>query len=281
MQTYTQIGLRLHDAAPGTLAERASVAKAQGFTCCHLALSKTLGKEYMQPGALTPGFARRVMDDLQGLDTAVLGCYLNLATPDMEEYRAAVKKYVAHLRFARWMNAALVGTETGDPNKEYKYDPLTSHTDAALDLFIRRLAPVVEEAEKLGTIIAIEPVFKHIVSDGRRARQVLDAIQSPNLGIIFDPVNILHESNLEDAGRIIDEAIDLLQDDVLVVHMKDYVLKDDGTMKAVAAGTGLMDYTAIGEFVAEKKPSVQITLENTTPDNAEQARRFVEELISK
>ena len=30
MQTYTQIGLRLHDAAPGTLAERASVAKAQG-----------------------------------------------------------------------------------------------------------------------------------------------------------------------------------------------------------------------------------------------------------
>ena len=140
---------------------------------------------------------------------------------------------------------------------------------------------MVEEAEKLGSIIAIEPVFKHIVSDGRRARQVLDAIQSPNLGIIFDPVNILHESNLEDADRLIGEAIDLLQDDVLVVHMKDYVLKDDGTMKAVAAGTGRMEYAAIGEFIAAKKPSVQITLENTTPDNAEQARRFVEELVTK
>ena len=278
MQTLSQIGLRLHDAAPGTLAERAAAAKAQGFTCCHLALSKTLGKEYMQPGALTPGFARRVLNDLQGLDTAVLGCYLNLATPDMDEYRGAVKKYVAHLRFARWMNAALVGTETGDPNKEYRYDPETSHTDASLDLFIRRLAPVVEEAEKLGTIIAIEPVFKHIVSDGRRARQVLDAIRSPNLGIIFDPVNILHESNLEDADRIIGEAIDLLQDDALVVHMKDYILKEDGSMKAVAAGTGRMDYALIGQFLKAKKPSVQITLENTTPENAAQARAFVEQL---
>ncbi len=275
-----QIGLRLHDAAPGTLAERSAAAKAQGFTCCHLALSKTMGKQYMAPGALTPGLAREVMDALQGLDTAVLGCYLNLATPDMEEYRTAVSKYIAHLRFSRWMNAVLVGTETGDPNKEYKYDPLTSHTEASLDLFIRRLAPVVEAAEKLGAIITIEPVFKHIVCDGKRARQVLDAFHSPNLGIIFDPVNILHESNLGEADRIIDEAIDLLQDDVLVVHMKDYVLKDDGTMKAVAAGTGLMDYAAIGRFIAEKKPSVQITLENTTPDNAVQAREFVEGLVN-
>ena len=89
------------------------------------------------------------------------------------------------------------------------------------------------------------------------------------------------ESNIADTDRIIDEAIDLLQDDVMVVHMKDYILKDDGTMKAVAAGTGRMDYTAIGRFIAAKKPSVQITLEDTTPDNAEQARLFVQELIGQ
>ena len=274
-----QIGLRLHDAAPGTLAERAAAAKAQGFTCAHLALSKTLGKEYMAPEALTPGLARRVLDDLDGLDTAVLGCYLNLATPDMDEYRDAVKKYTAHLRFAQWLRAGVVGTETGDPNKEYRYDPQLSHTDASLDLFIRRLAPVVEAAEKLGAVLAIEPVFRHIVCDGKRARQVLDAFRSPNLGIILDPINLLDVSNVQDAGRIIEEAIDLLKDDVLVVHIKDYILTDDGSMKAVAAGTGRMDYTAVARFVAEQKPSVQITLENTKPDNAEQARAFVAGLI--
>ena len=273
-----QIGLRLHDAAPGTLAERAASARRQGFTCVHLALSKTMGKEFMRPGALTPGLACKVRDDLGGLDVAVLGCYLNLATPDMDEYHAAVEKYVAHLRFARWLQAGVVGTETGDPNKEYRYDPQLSHTDAALDLFIRRLEPVVEAAETLGAVLAIEPVYRHIVYDGRRARQVLDALQSPNLGIILDPVNLLDEENVDRAAPVIEEAIDLLQDDVMVVHMKDYVRRD-GQLKAVASGTGEMDYTAVARFVREKKPYVQMTLENTTPENAEQARKFVESII--
>ena len=273
-----QIGLRLHDAAPGTLRERAAAAKAQGFTCCHLALSKTMGKQYMEASALTPGLACQVRNDLQGLDTAVLGCYLNLATPDMDEYQAALSKYVAHLRFSCWMDAALVGTETGDPNREYKYDPATSHTEASLDLFINRLAPVVEAAERLGAIIAIEPVFKHIVYDGRRARQVLDAFGSPNLGIILDPVNLLDESNLDDADRIIAEAVDLLQDDVLVVHMKDYVplRPQDTRAQSIACGQGIMDYHRLLTFA--KRKNLPMTLEDTVPANAQSAREYLEKI---
>ena len=36
------IGIRLHDTAPGTLKERLSFARAQGFTCAHVALGMTL-----------------------------------------------------------------------------------------------------------------------------------------------------------------------------------------------------------------------------------------------
>lgn len=49
----------------------------------------------------------------------------------------------------------------------------------------------------MGVIIAIEPVVRHIVYDAKRARKVLDAINSPNLMIIFDPVNLLDESNCD------------------------------------------------------------------------------------
>ncbi len=272
------VGLRLHDTVPGTLRERAAAAKAQGFSCVHLALSKTMGKAYMEPGALTPGLAQRVRSDLDGLYPAVLGCYLNLATPDMAEYRASVRKYVTHLRFAAWMGAGVVGTETGDPNKEYRYDPARSHSDEALDLFIHRIAPVVEAAEKTGAVLAIEPVYTHIVYNGVRAREVLDAIRSPALGIILDPVNLLHPDNVDDADRVIAEAIEQLADDVLVVHMKDYVRQPDGALKSVAAGTGGMDYSRIARFIRDSKPAVHITLEDTKPDNAEQARRFVEQL---
>ena len=34
------IGIRLHDTAPGSLKERLAYAKAQGFSCAHVAISK-------------------------------------------------------------------------------------------------------------------------------------------------------------------------------------------------------------------------------------------------
>ena len=51
------IGIRLHDTAPGTLEERLDFARTQGFTCAHLALSKLFKDLPCTYGALTPGYA--------------------------------------------------------------------------------------------------------------------------------------------------------------------------------------------------------------------------------
>ncbi len=275
------LGIRMHDAAPGTLAQRAQFVKAQGFECVHLALSKVISPAYMDPAAATPGLGAYVKKALDGLDVAVLGCYLNLAHPDESVYRQSVDKYIAHLRLARWMGAGVVGTETGNPNAAYRYDPETSHTEASLDLFLRRVEPVVKAAEKLGVTLAIEPVYKHIVCDGKRARRVLDAIASPNLQIILDPVNLLHPDNLHRRDEVIAEAIELLGRDVAVIHIKDYV--NDGTenMPCCAAGLGEMDYSAVLRFAAEQKPHIQMTFENTKPDNAQAAREHIQGMLDQ
>ena len=44
--------------------------------------------------------------------------------------------------------------------------------------------------------------------------------------------------------------------------------------KACACGTGLMGYERLLEFAGEKQ--LPMTLENTTPENAEAARLFLE-----
>ena len=274
------IGQRLHDAAPGTLAERAELVRSQGFSCVHLALSKTLGKAYMEPAALTPGLAAAVRQDLAGLDVAVLGCYLNLATPDEAEDERSLRRYIAHLRFSRWLDVGVVGTETGDPNREYRYDPERSHTEESLCLFIDRLRPVVRAAERLGAVLAIEPVFKHIVYDGKAARRVLDELASPNLGIILDPVNLLHESNLERRDEVVEEALSLLRENILVLHVKDYVRKADGSLQAAAVGTGEMQWEPILREVWQHHPALQMTLENTTPENALAARETLETMLN-
>ncbi len=273
------IGIRLHDMTPGTLAERARIAQEQGFTCTHLALSKTIGPELMNPSAATPGLARSVCRALNGIDVAVLGCYLNLTHPDEAAYRAILAKYKAHLRLAGWMNAGVVGTETGAPNAEYRYDPPRSHSAEALEMFIRRLAPVVEAAESFGVTMAIEPVYTHIVYTPKAARYVLDTIASDHLKIIFDPVNLLHPDNIARREDVVQEAIDLLGEDTCVVHLKDFLpeVNQYNQYKAGACGTGGMDYTRVLRFVKREKPFIQITLENTTPENAERTRLFVEQ----
>lgn len=273
-----QIGIRLHDGEKLPLEELLPILKKRGFKCGHLALSKSLSPEYMRPTALTPGFAmylKRLFAQ-NDMDIAVLGCYLNLADPDEKRLAENTEKYMAHIRFASLLGCGVVGTETGAPNSQYKYEP-ACHTEEALKLFIKSLRPVVEYAEKMGVILAIEPVWKHIVYNPVQARKVLDEISSPNLQIIFDPVNLLCYDNYKERDKIFAEAMELLGKDIAVVHIKDFV-PENGELRSVAAGTGEMDYTEIMRFIKRDKPYIHVSLENTTPDNAEKARELIESI---
>ena len=279
-----QLGIRLHDIHTGlgpefqTMERRAVTAREEGFTCVHLAYSKVIKGYTFDDCALTEGLAkytRRVFEG-QGLDVAVLGCYLNLAHPDPDKLKEIQSRYYGHLRVASLLGAGVVGTETGAPNAQYKMDANT-HSEEALDTFIRGLAPVVERAEKCGVTMAIEPVWKHIVYSPDRAVKVLEAIQSPNLRIIFDPVNLLYPGNLDERGKVIGEAMEKLCDRIAVVHLKDCV-PDGDDLKSIAAGTGVMDYKEILKFIKARKPYIHTTLENTTDENAVSSRTYLQEI---
>ena len=282
-----QIGIRLHDVNAGlspelqTMEARGAQARAEGFSCVHLAFSKVIKGVAFDNCALNEGLAmytRRVFARNE-LDVAVLGCYLNLAHPDPDMLRDIQSRYYGHLRVAALLGAGVVGTETGAPNAAYQTDANT-HTDEALDTFIRGLAPVVECAEHWGVSVAIEPVWKHIVYDADRAVQVLRTIASPNLRIILDPVNLLYSGNADQRDRVIGDAIDKLGEHTAVIHLKDFVREGD-ELRAVAAGTGEMDYVPILRFMKERKPYIQATLENTSNDNAVQSREFLQRLYEK
>lgn len=273
-----QLGIRLHDVKRATIEERVAIAKEQGFACAHVALSKLISEYPTDDAALTPGFAcylKRVFQK-NDMDMAVLGCYLNLANPNPESLRRIQNRYLTHLRFASLCGVGVVGTETGAVNEAYKFEE-ANHSEEALQVFIGNLRPVVECAEKMGVILAIEPVFKHIVCNPVRARRVLDTIASPNLQIIFDPVNLLDLSNYQDREAIFEEAMDLLGPDIAMIHIKDFVIRD-GKMDSVAAGTGEMNYDRIMKFIKERKPYVHVTLENTMPENAVRSRKFIQEI---
>ncbi|SCP98243.1 sugar phosphate isomerase/epimerase family protein [Anaerobium acetethylicum] len=276
-----QIGIRVHDTKELPLEERLQVIKEQGFTCGHLALSKVISGHSVKNAALTPGFAMYIKRAFakNELDIAVLGCYLNLANPNKEQLAEIIETYKVHIRFASILGCGVVGTETGAPNEEYRFEA-ACHTQEALDTFIENLRPIVAYAENMGVIVAIEPVFRHIVSNPERAREVLDRIQSPNLQIILDPVNLLDVSNYQDRESIIAEAVALLGDAAAVIHIKDFVV-ENGQLKSLAAGSGMMNYERILSFVKKEKPFVHVTLEDTVPENAVRARELIQSVYNE
>ena len=270
-----QVGIRLHDVAEGTIEQRAHTASGQGFSCAHIALSKLCDYKMTLP-ELTPGWAMYLKKVFakEDVDIAVLGCYLNLATPDKDALKKTQEIYKAHLRFASLLGCGVVGTETGAPNTEYKFEE-ACHTEEALQTFITNLRPVVKCAESSGVILALEPVFKHIMWNPKQTRKVLDAIDSPNLRIIFDPVNLLDVSNYERRDEIFAEAIETFGDEIAMIHLKDFTV-GEGKLISCAAGTGMMNYDSILKFAKQHKPYVHATLEDTKPENAVQAREFIE-----
>ena len=97
-----QFGLRLHDAEKLPIEQVLPLVHQKGFSCVHLALSKSLKEVPNTPSALTPGYAaylRRLFAKNE-LDIAVLGNYLNLAHPDTDALHAIQEKYYAHIRWA-------------------------------------------------------------------------------------------------------------------------------------------------------------------------------------
>ena len=275
-----QLGIRMHDTINLPLEERIAHIRKLGFTCGHLAIGRTMPSYYATDEVLTPGFAmhlRRMFSE-NDLDCAVLGCYLNLANPNKIELEKIVNRYKAHIRFASVLGCGVVGTETGAPNTTYTFVP-ECHSEESLRVFIANLRTIVAYAEKMGVIIGIEPVFSHIVNTPARARRVLDEIQSPNLQIILDPVNLLDITNVAQANEIINEAIRLLGEDVAVIHIKDYIV-DNGKLYSVGAGMGQMDYTPLMKFIKQQKPYIHATLEETTPQNCLQCKEYIESIYS-
>ena len=274
------IGIRLHDTAPGTLKERLAFAKNQGFSCAHVALSKVLDDFEMKdaPEKLTDEYAVRVRKDFDesGLECAVLGCYLNLADPNPERRARTQEIYKAHLRFAAKIGARVVGTETyANPESAFQ-DPAQS--EEAFRLFMDSLRPVVRYAEETGAFLAVEPVWYHIVSTPERAARMLEELPSDHLRIILDAVNLISPENAGRTEDIVRNAVSLLGNRVEILHMKDFVITPEGKMDACACGLGSMRYEQLLAFAGLR--NLPMTLENTVPENAEKARLHLEQIAA-
>ena len=272
-----RLGVRGHDMPKAPFEELVKSIADADFCCTQLALSKAIHDFSVSKEAMTSGMAdymKRVFERNQ-VEVAVLGCYLNIANQDKAQLEQVMNTYMHHIRFASFLECGMVGTETGAVNTEYKFTP-ENHTEWALASLIENLKRVVDYAERMGVCVGIEPVYNHIMCDVERTRKVLDAVNSPNLRVILDPINLLNVDNEKQHEKIVEGAFELLGDEIDAIHIKDYIVKEGRIVyEPLTVGTGNFNIPHFLGILKEKKPFIHVLLEASTTENVKASCDYI------
>lgn len=279
-----QFGLRAHDFGklpPEQLALSLSYYKPASI---QLALAKALSGTPDGSGMLTPGYARRIKKAFDAHDIAisVLGCYINPVHPDSHERNKALKKFEEHLASCRDFGCAVVGTETGSCNADCSYHPSTQ-SEQTFDLLCTSVERLVLTAEKYGVRVGIEPVsHQHTIDSADKMQRLIERIPSPNLSVIFDPVNLIPLSGFESSQEdFFNKAFDAFGGRIAVVHAKDFVMIDGRKKGDLPSGTGNLNYEVFFKKLIEKKPFIDVLLENSVPSKLEQTVSYLQSVVTK
>ena len=257
------IGIRAHDFENRPLEELVQAIADKGLKSVQLALKKSLKDINTDLGCLSPGLARYIGSAFskQDLQIAVLGCYFNMIHPDQMERKYGIERFKEHIRYARDFGCSIVATETGNINAEIHYTEENFKEGPFLEV-VKSVRELVEEAEKFGVMVGIEAGVNHPVYSAKVMKRLLDTVNSNNLQVILDPVNLLTIDNYKRQEDIFMEAFELLGDRIAILHAKDFIIENNKLIP-VAVGRGLLNYEVILKFIKKKKPFINILLEQT------------------
>lgn len=266
-------GFRGHDFPDNEVHALAQRCLALRVPHLQLALKKSF-PNLIKDGVFSPGLARHLKTELEngGVAVSVLGCYINPVHPEAAVRQAEVNRFCEMLKFAKYMGADMVGTETGSILKQ----PEDNHTEAVYQTFLQSMRQIVACAEKLGVMVGVEGVTVHTIYNPRMMKRFLNDIDSPNVLVIFDAVNLINAENAAHQEKMMDEAFELFGERIAVIHIKDFVL-NNGKMQGVPLGEGKLNLNHLFAWCKKYKPYINAVVEEIPPERVEQTRRFLQE----
>lgn len=271
------LGVRAHDFGKLPADELARQIASHGLTCVQLAPVKAITGFDNDTDGIPAAFANEVRDAFrrQNIRISVLGCYINLGERDPAARRPQLERFKHHLRAARDFGCDIVGTETGSLNSDFSRHP-DNAGEEAFNIVLESVCELVREAEACGVNVCIEAVERYVISSPERLRRLLDAVNSPNLRVIYDPANFLWSTNYEHEAEILTTAHRLLGEQIRILHAKDYTITD-GTFNEVTAGQGRLDYHRVLSWLKAQPRPIDILLENTQPASIAHAIAFIQQ----
>ena len=191
-----------------------------------------------------PNTAKRIRaaTQLRGLVISAVSGTFNMAHPSLEVRRSGLSQLRNLAAMCADMGASVITLSTGsrDPQNMWKHHPDNRTKEAWADL-LSSMEQALIIADQFDVTMAIEPEFNNVVCDARRARQLLDTMQSRRLKIVIDPANLCEPGQLHRLNEKMEEAFELLGEHLVLAHAKD--VTEDPEFQHAAACKGVLDYS--------------------------------------
>ncbi len=246
----------------------------KGFTHVQLALWKAFNDyPFHKPGIMNPGLAVDIRKEFEkhGVSISVLACYLHFFQGDSKVRRENIDRFKELIRHAKYFGAPMVAAEVG----KIQTERLSGDEWRILK---RTLEELVEEAERWGVYIGIEPANDHLIGTAKSLDQMLKEVPSSHLGVVLDPGNLLHEENFYQQNEVIKEAFQLLGTRIIAGHAKDRLVREDGQIQTVVPGKGQLNYELYMELLEQYKPGSFLVMEAAKEYQMLEAKSYIEKI---
>jgi sugar phosphate isomerase/epimerase len=172
------------------------------------------------------------------------GPYKPLRSINAEEYELAKQRFRQNLRGARILGAHCVslGIMRGF---------LSPHvwSEETWEQCITIVKEVVRDAEEIGVDIAAHPHIRTPLCSVERYKALLEAVASPRLKILMDPVNLTWPQMVYKTAELVNHIFDELSEFITAFHAKDVIMTGSGKdivhIDEAVPGEGTMDYATI------------------------------------
>lgn len=271
-----KIGCRAHDYGRHSPERLAALLSEKGYQACQLAMPRAVEDVEDYPD-VTPGMALRIGNAFakSQVEISVLGCYMDLSSPDEKTRGRAVENVVHCLSLQSAVRAKCVGSESSYEN----LDGEEAEKSARFSLLEDSVLRIVEAAAKYGGVFAIEPVFWYPLDNMERTGALLDRVADPaHFGLIFDPANVLKRRNQHRQAEVWKEWLDAFGSRILAMHIKDFTLEGN-VYRPCPLGTGVMDYTYIRTWLGQGHTDMPLLREEVQLGHDGEDLEFMRRLV--
>lgn len=183
----------------------------------------------------------RTTIDAHHVTMAAVSGTFNMINPDLSQRHDGLRRLGELISVCQRLGTSVITLCTGtrDPADMWCRHPANDSPEAWQDL-VTAMGEALEIAQDTGVTLAFEPEVANVVDSARKARSLLDEMRSSHLKVVMDPANLFHAGELPRMPALLDEAFDLLAQDIVIAHAKD--LSHDGEAGRKAAGEGRLDY---------------------------------------